>query len=936
MSPFGLFGPPNVEKLKAKGHVQGLIKALSYEKDWKVRKAAAEALGQIGDNRATEPLVAALKDRDADVRRRAARALEQIGDARAVEPLVATLKDPLYFVREKAAEALESLGWQPGDDTQRTLRAIARREWKELVGLGAVAVEPLVAALKDYNRDIQQAAAEALGEIKDARAVEPLAAALKDDNDWNVKKAAAQALGQIGDSQAVELLVVALERWSGSLALEQTLQGAAIQECSEMCESTAKALIRIGPAAVEPLVAALIDKRGHMRQAAARALEQIDPNWMKSGVAKRAIPRLRAALKDDKDQDVQKAAAQALGQIGDARALVPLVAALQEAAEELGRKEAAQKLGRMGVSRALSVVDRENRKGKRPITASFLIEPYVPKREECTPEEQALIQVVQALIRTGPAAVEPLVVLLKDKNSNIRRAAAKVLDSLGWQPVDATQRVLLAIAVRNCKMVANLGPVAVAPLLAALRDEDRFVRSSAAEALGEIGDVRAVEPLVAALKDKESLVRASAAKALGEIGDVRAVEPLVAAALSPDIFRGEEAEALRRIGGAQAMESLALALKNKDARVRKRAVRQLWRIGGVSAVEPLVAALNDQDQDVRKAARDTLMEAVQTLAQIDPAAVEPLVAMLRGKHPAVREAASQALCRIGPAAVGPLVAVLNDQDQHMRRASAGVLVKIGTPAVEPLVAALKDRDFHVRRCAAARALGQIGAPHTVEPLLAALRDDNPDMRQAAAEALGNIGDMRGVEPLLAALKDENSQVRRAAALATGELGDMRAVEPLVVALKDETVDVRKVAARVLGKLGDTRAVKPLVAALSDRNSGVQQAAAKALINMGHEVLPPKWPPYSVALFGHNIVSVSNPNEFNVRVGLRSGNEGMDFTVPANGAGSVSMPNGSFDMYFQYSSDPLALYQGDSIRLHNTVVQISIERVIGGTYGIRKV
>jgi HEAT repeat protein len=54
-----------------------------------------------------------------------------------------------------------------------------------LVKIGAPAMEPLIAALKDKDSkdsDVCQAAAEALGEIKDPRAVEPLIAALKDED----------------------------------------------------------------------------------------------------------------------------------------------------------------------------------------------------------------------------------------------------------------------------------------------------------------------------------------------------------------------------------------------------------------------------------------------------------------------------------------------------------------------------------------------------------------------------------------------------------------------------------------------------------------------------------------------------------------------------------------------------------------------------------
>ena len=60
-----------------------------------------------------------------------------------------------------------------------------------------------------------------------------------------------------------------------------------------------------------------------------------------------------------------------------------------------------------------------------------------------------------------------------------------------------------------------------------LKDEDRFVRRDAAEALGKIGDERAVEPLIRVLKDEEWTVRWEAASALGKIGGVRAEEALI-------------------------------------------------------------------------------------------------------------------------------------------------------------------------------------------------------------------------------------------------------------------------------------------------------------------------------------------------------------------------------------------------------------------------
>ena len=78
---------------------------------------ATKALGKIGEP-AVEPLINALIYGDSGVQRRgAANALRQIGDARAVEPLIAALKDEALPVRGKAADALESITKQDfGED----------------------------------------------------------------------------------------------------------------------------------------------------------------------------------------------------------------------------------------------------------------------------------------------------------------------------------------------------------------------------------------------------------------------------------------------------------------------------------------------------------------------------------------------------------------------------------------------------------------------------------------------------------------------------------------------------------------------------------------------------------------------------------------------------------------------------------------------------
>ena len=58
-------------------------------------------------------------------------------------------------------------------------------------------VDALLLALGDWDRDLRQAAAEALGRVADRRAVEPLVARLQDADEW-VRQSTERALHALG------------------------------------------------------------------------------------------------------------------------------------------------------------------------------------------------------------------------------------------------------------------------------------------------------------------------------------------------------------------------------------------------------------------------------------------------------------------------------------------------------------------------------------------------------------------------------------------------------------------------------------------------------------------------------------------------------------------------------------------------------------------
>ena len=184
-----------------------------------------------------------------------------------------------------------------------------------------------------------------------------------------------------------------------------------------------------------------------------------------------------------------------------------------------------------------------------------------------------------------------------------------------------------------------------------------------------------------------------------------------------------------------------------------------------------------------------------------------------------------------------LIRLLKHRDLDVQYGAAEALGEIGdSGAVEPLIAALKNDEYSGVRWKAAEALSKIGAP-AVEPLIGALSHDDDDVRWKAAIALGEIGDPRAIEPLIILLCDEDRFVKSHAALALGAIGEP-AVNPLLRALREGDGNLRWGAAIALGKIRDPRAIEPLIRALADKYENVRAESASSLATMGKPALGP--------------------------------------------------------------------------------------------------
>jgi HEAT repeat protein len=113
-----------------------------------------------------------------------------------------------------------------------------------------------------------------------------------------------------------------------------------------------------------------------------------------------------------------------------------------------------------------------------------------------------------------------------------------------------------------------------------------------------------------------------------------------------------------------------------------------------------------------------------------------------------------------------------------------------------------------------------------------LRSSNLKTRLAVIAKLAEFKHSDSVEPLLFALKDKEPEIRSAAALALGQFDDQRITEPLIKMLNDPAPLARATAAEVLGQLKNSNATRWLVSLLRDPDALVKSRAVRSLKRLG--------------------------------------------------------------------------------------------------------
>lgn len=589
------------------------------------RAVAVQILGDLRDPVAVDGLIAGLKDET--MRYRIALSLGQIGDKRATEPLLellhsmnvdgdgwGTLTLALANLDEPRAVPLlvDFVVLPPDDDTSDRYRVGLGR-------FGEAAVQPILNEIRkqEANENVTDSTGflrlrYALNLVIDhmgAGGVEVIINALNDpsillqttglmllqsslEDRKNMRRALDFELQEgypryyVRSDPSSEVREVSPDFLSAldDYRLRDQCRRTLSSPDSVVRELAAEVLgIYADQGSVDVLLGALGDSSPSVRYRAIEALGMIGD--------KRAALRLADCMGDDVDF-VRESAAQALKKLADKRATSALIAAIDDESGEV-HEAVLDALGELRDEKAFDpMADRIwNEDGELDFAVLGNLmrfgEKALPVLTHLLTEVDAQLEqreLYRGLVPYANPVADVLVLALQDRRPVVRKNAAQLL----WA---------LCVLLDDDRVVQ--------PLIGALEDPQAAVRQAAADALGLFQDSRAVDPLIARLNDPERDVRLAAIRSLGIIRDMRAVPALMEKLNAPDFMERSQAADMLNHFQPPSIEPLLEMLGDptRPAESREEAARLLSDSNDPRAIEVMRGLLGDPDQRIQFWAR---------------------------------------------------------------------------------------------------------------------------------------------------------------------------------------------------------------------------------------------------------------------------------------------------------------------------------------------
>lgn len=436
--------------------------------------------------------------------------------------------------------------------------------------------------------------------------------------------------------------------------------------------------------------------------------------------------------------------------------------------------------------------------------------------------------------------------LLHDADADIRIFAADILGTCDSpMAVSLLSETLLHDPEVNVRYQAGVSlgelgfPEAAEALSKALHDEE-WVQFAAIEALAKIKADSCAAILVDALPEASELVASTIINALGEMGNVKAVPILLKRLdVTDGPLRNNAVKAVVQILGAPSLGLLApkdmekfrsyllIALKEEDEDILQASLTGLSALGGEEGTRSVLRLAGRLDPEKQ---HDLLVASLNCLASIgfNPALEEALHA----SEEQIMHTAVEACGVIGDQqSAAALKSAFGNLDRDMQRAAAHHLARQESSEHVDFFFDLLNRhtDSHVIKDALAY-LGTVRCLKAAPKLLEFLDHQYNDVKEAALEACLALHDPEVNRRLVDLFHCDDPLKRLMAVYSMGKIGIAEYLDDLSEALEDEVPDIRKTALEALGEAyhGQTELLEMISPRLSDENREVRLALVNIL------------------------------------------------------------------------------------------------------------